>query len=218
MFRKFSVLSLALFFFLSVLTVCRGADEDTPVYVTNTGRRYHRENCASLRRSRIPISLGEAVRSGYGPCSICKPPGLSGEARIPENRPPLYRVNVAEIPRFAEAELARMVSAEVIDHVDGDTVRIRILNAPEQVGAVETVRLIGIDTPETVHPSRPVERFGKEASDFTREALLGKSVYLAFDWDLRDRYGRLLAYIYTGDGCCFNARIIRDGYAFAYTQ
>jgi micrococcal nuclease len=83
---------------------------------------------------------------------------------------------------------------------------------------VETIRLIGVDTPETVHPSRAVERFGKEASDFTREGLLGKPVYLAFDWDLRDRYGRLLAYIYTGDGACFNARLIREGYGFAYTR
>jgi micrococcal nuclease len=111
-----------------------------------------------------------------------------------------------------------MVPAEVIDHVDGDTVRVRIPHAPEQVGAVETIRLIGVDTPETVHPSRPVERFGREASDFTRRGLLGKSVYLAFDWDLRDRYGRLLAYIYTGEGRCFNALIIREGYGFAYTR
>jgi micrococcal nuclease len=111
-----------------------------------------------------------------------------------------------------------MAPAEVIGHVDGDTVRVRIVNAPGEVGAVETIRFIGVDTPETVHPSRPVERFGKEASDFTREGLLGKPVYLAFDWDLRDRYGRLLAYIYTGDGRCFNARLIQEGYGFAYTR
>ncbi|MDR2069167.1 MAG: thermonuclease family protein [Spirochaetaceae bacterium] len=217
--KRFSTPGLALFFLLSVLAVCRGADADTTVYVTNTGRRYHRENCASLRRSRIPISLGEAVRSGYGPCSICKPAGLSENALVPgESRPPLYRVNTAGLALSAEAALPRMVPAEVIDHVDGDTVRVRIPHAPEQVGAVETIRLIGVDTPETVHPSRPVERFGREASDFTRRGLLGKSVYLAFDWDLRDRYGRLLAYIYTGEGRCFNALIIREGYGFAYTR
>ncbi|MFP3091343.1 thermonuclease family protein [Treponema sp. TIM-1] len=219
MIRKFSSFTLALCLFLSVSAVCRGAEADLMVYVTNTGERYHREGCSSLRRSRIPISLGEAVRSGYGPCSICKPPSLSENALIPEEpRPPLYRVNVAELALSAEAELPRMVPAEVIDHVDGDTVRVRIQNAPDQVGPVETIRLIGVDTPETVHPSKPVERFGKEASNFTREGLLGKSVYLAFDWDLRDRYGRLLAYIYTGDGRCFNAFLIREGYGFAYTR
>jgi micrococcal nuclease len=75
-----------------------------------------------------------------------------------------------------------------------------------------------VDTPETVHPSRPVERFGKEASDYTKGRLLNKPVFLAFDWDLRDHYGRLLAYIYTADGDCFNARLIRDGYGHAYTR
>lgn len=227
MFRKSAVLSLAFLLFLSVLAgvLSEDAAEDTTVYVTNTGKRYHREGCSSLRLSQIPLSLGEAVRSGYGPCSICNPPRLSGETPengktpVPgENGNALYRVNVAELSLSAEADLSRMVSAEVIDHVDGDTVRVRIPRAPENLRAVETIRLIGVDTPETVYPGRPVERFGKEASDFTREGLLGKSVYLAFDWDLRDRYGRLLAYIYTGDGRCFNARIIREGYGFAYTR
>jgi micrococcal nuclease len=73
-----------------------------------------------------------------------------------------------------------------------------------------------VDTPETVHPSRPVQFFGREASEFTKARLLGKKVYLAFDWDFRDRYGRLLAYLYTGEGECFNALLIREGYGHAY--
>jgi micrococcal nuclease len=76
--------------------------------------------------------------------------------------------------------------------------------------------MIGVDTPETVHPDKPVQDFGPEASAFTKAQLLGKQVYLAFDWDLRDRYGRLLGYIYTEDGTCFNARLIQEGYAYAY--
>jgi micrococcal nuclease len=115
-----------------------------------------------------------------------------------------------------------MVKAEVIDSVDGDTVRVRIASnggaVPAELGVVETVRLLGVDTPETVHPSRPAERFGKEASAFTRTHLVGKMVYLAFDWDLRDHYGRLLAYIYLRRGECFNTRLIREGYAHAYTR
>jgi micrococcal nuclease len=216
-FKKSCILSLVLFLSLSAL--CRGADADLTVYVTNSGQRYHREWCSSLRRSRIPLTLGEAVRSGYGPCSLCNPPGLSGEALLPEEKArPLYRVNAAELAVSTAVELSRMVPAEVIGHVDGDTVRVRISNPPRETRAVETIRLIGVDTPETVHPTRAVERFGKEASGFTREGLLGKSVYLAFDWDLRDRYGRLLAYIYTADGGCFNARLIQEGYGFAYTR
>jgi micrococcal nuclease len=111
-----------------------------------------------------------------------------------------------------------MVSAEVVDLVDGDTVRVRINAPPGELNLVETIRLLGVDTPETVHPSRPVERFGREAGDYTKRALLGKRVYLAFDWDLRDRYGRLLAYIYTAGGECFNAALIRDGYGYAYVR
>jgi micrococcal nuclease len=137
-----------------------------------------------------------------------------------------------------------MTRAEVSGHVDGDTVRVRIENPPPGLSALETVRLLGVDTPETVHPSRPVEAFGKEASDFTRNRLLGKTVYLAFDWDLRDHYGRLLVYIYTAGGpdnsssagnslaesrltensgpagrvSCHNADLIREGYAHAYTR
>jgi micrococcal nuclease len=197
------------------------------VYVTNSGKSYHREGCGSLKRSKIAVTLADAVRSGYAPCSICKPPVFAREMET--INPPLYRVNQAPDPKsgreglgsYTRADLRRMVRAEVVGHVDGDTVRVRIASnngeIPAELRVVETVRLLGVDTPETVHPNRPVERFGKDASDFTRSQLLGKTVYLAFDWDIRDRYGRLLAYIYLSDGECFNALLIREGYAHAYT-
>jgi micrococcal nuclease len=209
------------------------AGEKTAVYVTNSGRSYHREDCGSLRRSKIAVTLADAVRSGYEPCAICKPPLLArgGAPGIPEAAvPSLYRVNRAVDPggggeglrSCAGADLSLMVRAEVVDHVDGDTVRVRIASngaaVPAELGVVETVRLLGVDAPETVHPGRPVERFGAEASDFTRKRLLGKTVRLAFDWDLRDRYGRLLAYVYSSGGECFNALLIREGYAHAYTR
>jgi micrococcal nuclease len=111
-----------------------------------------------------------------------------------------------------------MTRAEVVGHVDGDTVRVRITNPPEGLGLVETIRMIGVDTPETVHPQREVEFFGKEASAFTRDRLFGKPVLLAFDWDLRDHYGRLLAYIYTTGGECHNAALVQEGYGHAYTR
>jgi micrococcal nuclease len=204
-----------------------GADGGTMVYVTNTGKKYHRDACPSLSRSKVAVALEDAVRSGYGPCGICRPPSLSGEnaaAPPPSGAPPaLYRVNAAELAASADADVTRMTRAQVVDHVDGDTVRVRIAGAPPGLGALETIRLIGVDTPETVHPRQPVQRFGREASDYTKTRLLNKTVYLAFDWNLRDRYGRLLAYVYTaaGDGTnarCFNAALIRDGYAHAYTR
>jgi micrococcal nuclease len=201
---------------------CAGRENgaELKVYVTNSGKKYHLEDCSSLRKSKIAISLVDAAKSGYGPCSICKPPSVSLDSVEYEDAAsgPLYRVNTAQLVSSSGADLSRMLGAEVVAHVDGDTVRVRISNPPETLSAVETVRMLGVDTPETVHPSRPVEMFGKEAGDFTKARLLGKNVLLAFDWDLRDRYGRILCYIYTEDGVCHNAALIREGYAHAYTR
>jgi len=74
-----------------------------------------------------------------------------------------------------------------------------------------TVRLIGVDTPETVDPRQPVEYFGKEASDFTKQLASGKGVRLEFDQDRTDRYGRTLAYVYLQpENLLLNAEIIRQ--------
>jgi micrococcal nuclease len=93
--------------------------------------------------------------------------------------------------------------------VDGDTI---VLDGNERV------RLIGVDTPETVHPSKPVEFFGKEASAFTKRTVEGKKVRLKYDWQLKDKYGRTLAYVYLSDGTLLNAEIIKQGYGHAYTK
>ena len=78
------------------------------------------------------------------------------------------------------------------------------------------VRLIGVDTPETVHPTKTVQHFGAEASAYTKAALEAKAVTLEADptGDTRDRYGRLLRYVHL-DGENFNARLIREGYGHA---
>ncbi len=98
--------------------------------------------------------------------------------------------------------------------VDGDTIIVEI------DGKKERIRLIGVDTPETVHPKKPVEHYGKEASAFTRKLTEGEVVRLEYDDDTqrRDRYGRLLAYVYLPDGTFLNAEIIKQGYGFAYTR
>jgi micrococcal nuclease len=75
-----------------------------------------------------------------------------------------------------------------------------------------------VDTPETTHPQKGVEYFGREASEFTRKMVEGKKVRLDFDWQRRDKYGRLLAYVYLPDGTFLNAEIIKQGYGFAYTR
>jgi len=130
----------------------------------------------------------------------------------------LYRVNKIGLKKSFEANTDLMLKARVIKHVDGDTVRVQIPNPPVELKRVETIRLLGVDTPETVHPNKVVQYFGKEASNFTMSKLLDQDVFLAFDWDLRDRYGRLLAYIYTDSGDCFNAVLIREGFGHAYVR
>ncbi len=94
--------------------------------------------------------------------------------------------------------------------VDGDTIEARI------DGEVEDVRLIGVDTPETVKPGAPVQCFGPQASDFTHRRLEGRRVRLVFGVERRDVYGRLLAYVYLGDRF-FNPILVRRGLARTLT-
>lgn len=93
--------------------------------------------------------------------------------------------------------------------IDGDTI---VLDGGERV------RLIGVDTPESVDPRRPVQYFALEASEYTRRLLQGKAVRLEYDVQRRDRYQRTLAYVFLGDGTLANEQIIRDGYGFAYVK
>ena len=88
--------------------------------------------------------------------------------------------------------------------IDGDTI---------ELGTGETVRYIGIDAPETVHPNKPVEYYGKEASEFNRKLVEGEKVKLEFDVERKDRYGRTLAYVYLSNGLFVNAKMVGSGYA-----
>lgn len=99
--------------------------------------------------------------------------------------------------------------AVVLDVVDGDTVEV------DMGGRSESIRYIGIDTPE-VDPSIGVECFGPEASRLNESLVGGRRVRLVFDDELRDRYGRLLAYVYVGR-TLVNAEIVRRGYARTLT-
>jgi len=92
---------------------------------------------------------------------------------------------------------------KVIQVIDGDTIKIE---------SGQKVRLIGIDTPETVDPNRPVGCYGQEASNFTKSRLEGKSVELEKDVSDTDKYDRLLRYIWL-DGVLFNETLVREGYA-----
>jgi micrococcal nuclease len=95
--------------------------------------------------------------------------------------------------------------------VDGDTVKVRLARGR----GTRTVRYIGVDTPETVKPGEPVQCFGKAASAFNERLVEGRRVRLKIGRERRDRYGRLLAYVYVrGRGNPFvNAELLRRGYA-----
>ncbi|MGH7196333.1 MAG: thermonuclease family protein [Candidatus Saccharimonadales bacterium] len=100
----------------------------------------------------------------------------------------------------------------VTEVADGDTFTV------DMNGASERIRLIGVDTPETHHPSSPVQCFGPEASEFTKRTVEGKPVRLEADpiGNNRDRYNRLLRYVYLTDGTLLNQKLITEGYGFAY--
>lgn len=103
-------------------------------------------------------------------------------------------------------------NATLVKVVDGDTIDVRI------DGTKERVRLIGIDTPETKKPNTPVQCYGPEASAFTTSLLpVGTDVYLERDVEARDKYDRLLAYVYLTDGTFVNLQIMREGYAHVLT-
>lgn len=97
-------------------------------------------------------------------------------------------------------------TAEVERVIDGDTIEVDL------DGEIEDVRYIGVDTPETVKPGTPVQCFGKEASTFNHELVEGRDVRLEFDRELRDAYGRLLAYVFVGDRFV-NGELVEGGYA-----
>ena len=101
---------------------------------------------------------------------------------------------------------------KVTEFIDGDTIAV------DMDGANEKVRMIGVDTPETHDPRKAVQCFGQAASDFTRNIIGQSSVRLEADPinSSRDRYDRLLRYVYTRDGTLINAEIIKQGYGFAY--
>lgn len=145
-------------------------------------------------------------------------------ARSPRPRPVVVAVFTAVVlvvpvvagcapPSAPHAVPSETREPTVVEVVDGDTVVVRVGRVDEHV------RLIGVDTPETKHPSKPVECFGREASAFTRAVLPpGTVVRLERDVEERDHYGRLLAYVWRQlDGVFVNRELAEQGYAAPLT-
>lgn len=119
-------------------------------------------------------------------------------------------------PKPVKAKLPATLKVTVTKVVDGDTFKAKIN------GKEENIRLIGSDTPETVHPSKPVQPYGPEASAYTKKCLAGQTVTLEFDVQQRDKYGRLLVYVWLGSGKnpkagMLNQTLVKEGYAQVLT-
>ncbi len=128
----------------------------------------------------------------------------------------LYDVSREGVAGYAEVDFRKMHRATVIKHTDGDTFTVLIQNPPNRLNDQERVRLLGVDTPELNRSGRP-EVFAHEASEYTKGRVFNKTVYLAFDFELRDRYERVLAYVYLQDGGCLNAELLQLSHARLYT-
>ncbi len=120
----------------------------------------------------------------------------------------------------------KVYKAKVERVVDGDTAIVSFIFDDGSKYLKERVRFLGVDTPETVHPNKPVQYYGKEASDFTKAQLTDKIVWLQTDVSAKDRYDRMLAYVWLKEPTekdlddeaaireyMYNAKLLLEGYA-----
>lgn len=112
------------------------------------------------------------------------------------------------IPIFSQNALFKVMKV-----LDGDTFEISVNDK------IFSVRMMGIDTPETVDPRKPVQCFGKEASDMNKNLISSTNVRLKIDKNIKslDKYNRILAYVYREDGLFVNKFLLENGYAREYT-
>jgi len=111
---------------------------------------------------------------------------------------------------FIEKSKWKSFETKVVKVIDGDTIIIDKNN--------QTVRLLGIDAPETNHPDYPVQKLGVEAKKYLRQRIEFKKVKIEYNIEnMYDKYGRLLAYVYF-NGTLINAEMIKTGFAYVYTE
>ena len=134
-----------------------------------------------------------------------KPSNVSQSAEFSQSEAELAKTSDQSSTLGSEDVTPKGEFFRVTRVVDGDTIEIE---------GGQTVRYIGIDTPETVHPQKTVECFGREASNKNKELVEGKFVQLEKDVSETDKYGRLLRYVYA-DGVFVNELLVKEGFAHA---
>jgi micrococcal nuclease len=167
-----------------------------PVAAHHAGNGGHRSHRYGTGVSRYP-----ATHHRKNHKMEAKSPSKKNRSHTPPPRP----ATASARPHHGSSE----VTARVTRVVDGDTIYVMLH------GRETDIRLIGIDTPETVDPNSPVMCYGPQASAFTHRELDGATVRLGFDAERHDYYGRTLAYVYK-NGRMFNLALVRNGYARAY--
>jgi len=155
------------------------------------------------------IGLGAIFNTAwvYG---IASPRPVAKKPVVQTVQPPQQNEQEQETPK---PEQPKVELYKIVGVVDGDTVKV------DYNGKTETLRLIGVDTPEVVDPRTTVQCFGEEASARAKAILNGQSVKLEADSTQsdRDKYSRLLRYVFLEDGTNFNKQMVAEGYAYEYT-
>ena len=146
----------------------------------------------------IVLDTSGSMKSDFHAQLYAKKPGSRKAA--PETEI-VFQSNHSETGDLSLAKTNRQ-RFKIVRVIDGDTVKL---------STGETLRYIGIDTPETKHPSKEVEYFGKEASVFNHQLGSGRDILVEFDLTKRDKYGRLLGYIFLPDGTFVNAELVKKG-------
>lgn len=179
--------------FLAVFLFC-GYAQAHPGRTAADGCHYCRTNCDSW-------GVAWNQRHCHGGSSASSPaPAASDTTPTPVSAP-----EPKTSPAIIYCSNKESCYSKVKSVTDGDTITL---------DTGEKVRYIGIDTPETVHPSKPVQCFGKEASNENKELVEGKEIRLEKDVSDKDKYGRLLRYIYVGD-TFVNDYLVRNGFAYS---
>lgn len=212
------------------------ADPTTPTVATLTSIPTNQASVVQATATTFPTAVASAtpLPATYSPtsqASATPPPVAATDTAIPvpeataTDVPPATATDIPAPTAVAQTTDAPSVrsSAQTVDAawiqvnvvrvVDGDTITVNYN------GVNTSVRLIGVDTPETVDPRKPVQCYGVEASNYTKSQLNKQTVYLEFDASqgVTDRYDRLLAFVRRADGSLFNYDLIANGFAFEYT-
>jgi len=217
--KKILLLALSIFLFLTINNIALAH----PGRTASDGCHYCRTNCDSwgVPWNERHCHNGGTVAGDSDSTSTQQTAPIVQETQIEQPiaiptviKRIVTKKSVITATPYIETELDKQKLFKVTRIVDGDTIKVNIR------GKIESIRLLAIDTPETVDPRKPVQCFGKEASNKMKSFVSGKYVKLVDDKTQgnRDKYSRLLRYVYLDNGTFVNAEMVKQGYAFSYKQ